>query len=564
MPLTKFKLSSIADGGITEAKLATAYTASVKTNPEFQGTEAARLPVGTTAQREGSPKTGDQRFNSTLSLMEYYDGSQWKAIDSPPVLSSFTPTSIGEADSSQNIVLTGSNFHSGATVSAIGQNGSIISAGTVVIDSTTQITATFNGTSFSNAQEDYDIKVTNPSGLFAIIENGFSVNQTPTWSTAAGSLMGSNVLYEGEIIGSLSVAATDPDGDVVSYAVSSGDSLPSGLSLNSSTGAITGDPDTIASDTTSTFDIEASDTADNVSTRTFSMVTTNDESAAYEGNLKLWLRAGWDGQTSGNQAGNTLPAAKYQTGYGTTGQVRVINSVVLNNDSQTSSPVNGTTKIKDAQGGVSGLNTVAKQTDAFAYMMDASDSIWTPIASGNSVFDSSTTNHTFAYWLCWENRVENYNNNNLSPVFHSWAGTNAVAFVANDWYMNNTGNPYMMNYAGNGHHGTWNLSNVSGGANGNKGVWHHISLVFSSGQTLCYLNGSLDATIAGPTSWPTPGSGQACNFNGRADGLSGGLPDNYSTGDNQYKSLADIRYYNTNLSAGVIAEIYNKSRSSFL
>ena len=36
------------------------------------------LPVGTTAQRPGSPETGMIRYNSTLGYPEFYDGSAWK------------------------------------------------------------------------------------------------------------------------------------------------------------------------------------------------------------------------------------------------------------------------------------------------------------------------------------------------------------------------------------------------------------------------------------------------------------------------------------------------------
>ena len=43
-------------------------------------TGALRLPVGTTAQRPGSPATGDIRFNSTTTSAEIYDGSSFTAV----------------------------------------------------------------------------------------------------------------------------------------------------------------------------------------------------------------------------------------------------------------------------------------------------------------------------------------------------------------------------------------------------------------------------------------------------------------------------------------------------
>ena len=46
---------------------------------DFSGTGSVKLPVGTTAQRSGSPTAGDMRYNSTLSQFEGYT-SAWGAL----------------------------------------------------------------------------------------------------------------------------------------------------------------------------------------------------------------------------------------------------------------------------------------------------------------------------------------------------------------------------------------------------------------------------------------------------------------------------------------------------
>lgn len=43
-------------------------------------TGALKIPVGTTAQRPGSPATGELRFNSTLGSAEIYNGSSFAAV----------------------------------------------------------------------------------------------------------------------------------------------------------------------------------------------------------------------------------------------------------------------------------------------------------------------------------------------------------------------------------------------------------------------------------------------------------------------------------------------------
>ena len=48
--------------------------------PRTATTGSARLPSGTTAQRDGSPSAGFIRFNTTNTGFEGYDGTAWGSI----------------------------------------------------------------------------------------------------------------------------------------------------------------------------------------------------------------------------------------------------------------------------------------------------------------------------------------------------------------------------------------------------------------------------------------------------------------------------------------------------
>ena len=90
------------------------------------------------------------------------------------------------------------------------------------------------------------------SGRFG---GGKGVDRFPVWSTAAGQL-GADVNDLSRTGQTRNVLASDPDGTTVRYVIVSG-SLPPGMSLNTTTGAITGTPNAVASDTTYTFTIRA-------------------------------------------------------------------------------------------------------------------------------------------------------------------------------------------------------------------------------------------------------------------------------------------------------------------
>lgn len=58
----------------------TADAARVGLNVITSTTGSEKIPVGTTAQRDGSPVTGYFRFNTTLSKFEGYNGTIWGAV----------------------------------------------------------------------------------------------------------------------------------------------------------------------------------------------------------------------------------------------------------------------------------------------------------------------------------------------------------------------------------------------------------------------------------------------------------------------------------------------------
>lgn len=242
-------------------------------NRRFTGTTGIKLPTGTEGQRDTSYGAGTIRFNTETLTAEYYDGTSWQAISAPPTVSSVSPTNVESADgSTTTFTILGSNFTvAGATVTFVGSDGSEVSADTTSVDNTTTITATKTSTSFDNAKEPYDVKVSNNTGLSNSLADAITIDNRPAWSTAAGSLGSIGDAATGT---HFTLSATDPEGDTVSYAVVSG-SLPAGLSL-ATTGAISGDPDTVGSSTTSTFTVRATSTGDVTLTtdREFSITVT--------------------------------------------------------------------------------------------------------------------------------------------------------------------------------------------------------------------------------------------------------------------------------------------------
>ena len=225
---------------------------------------ASGIPFGADAGRPASPVIGQPYFNGEAQRLELYTTGGWNNIvQEVPGVSGIQGNYL-ESSNSGTILVIGTNFANGAIVSAIGTNGVEVLATSTTYNSLVQLTAVFNG--LSGQHEPYNIKVMNPSNLFGVLPNALYVNATPVWQTASGSLG----TFDELVSVSLSATATDSD-STISYALASGSTLPSGVTLNSSTGLISGTLPNITTNTTYSFTVNASDGVNPVVPRTFSI-----------------------------------------------------------------------------------------------------------------------------------------------------------------------------------------------------------------------------------------------------------------------------------------------------
>ena len=187
-----------------------------------------------------------------------------------------TSSSLFVAPSTSTAVtIAGTNFVSVPIVEAINSStGAITRASAVSFTSATSISATFNLASAS-----YFIRVENNDGNAVRSSSAIlSASASPTFSTSAGSL---GTVNAGASV-SLSVAASSDSTVTFSETTSvltSNANTPAAtmnLTLNSSTGAITGTAPAATSDTTYTFTIRATDAESQTTDREFSITVTVD------------------------------------------------------------------------------------------------------------------------------------------------------------------------------------------------------------------------------------------------------------------------------------------------
>jgi len=287
-------------------------------NRRFTGTDSIKLPEGTEAQRVNTQ--ANIRFNTETNLAEYYNGTDWKAIDAPPVITSFSIDSPSQTNVTSGYVgatqsgtfdlsINGSLFDTtGATVVLQG-TGENLSPDSLVRNSSNLLTATYTASNLDSGNVPYTIKVTNGSGLSAQLTDAITLDNSPVFTNAADTTFTVNDANRTGY--SADCGATDSDGDTITYSLSSG-SLPTGASLNTSSGAVTG-ASAVVSDTLSTFTIAAATTKSTV-TRQFkinvlapvsqnytSSTTLTVPAGSTFGNVQAWVIGGGGGGAGGTQ-----------------------------------------------------------------------------------------------------------------------------------------------------------------------------------------------------------------------------------------------------------------------
>ena len=182
-----------------------------------------------------------------------------------PTIGSISPSVVENTQTA--ITLTGTNFKDSSTppfVDAINSStGAIVTADSVSFTNTTTVVATFtlpvDGTYFLRLENNDGIACRSGTALL-------TVSDAPAWTTSAGSL--GTVAAAGSV--NFTVAATN----ATSFAKSSG-SFPGGVTINASTGVISGTESGSSSTTTYTFTIRATDAQAQTADRQFTITISH-------------------------------------------------------------------------------------------------------------------------------------------------------------------------------------------------------------------------------------------------------------------------------------------------
>jgi hypothetical protein len=259
-----------ASSSLSDSSLDIYLIATDGTSAGYVNTSAASFSVTATKSFDAVVVLGGTN-NDTLSFVfEYvFSPSTMSESDTSAAPATITSISVSSLPNQDNTtVITGKNFASDVTVTFIGSDNVVRSAKNIVRSSSTSLIVTRPDV-LPSSYAPYTIVVSNPSIPNPTstnshrLSNALTVGASPSWVTSATlPTFFPNLAY------STTLSATDSDGgSSVTYSLVSG-SLPSSMTLNSSTGVISG---TSTSASAGSFTIRATDSGNNFVDRAFTM-----------------------------------------------------------------------------------------------------------------------------------------------------------------------------------------------------------------------------------------------------------------------------------------------------
>jgi hypothetical protein len=212
--------------------------------------------------------------NSTITLngSAVALGGSATIAETKPTVSSISPSAI--PNTATAVTITGTNFVTVPQVEALNPSTGIwYVADSVSFTNVTTIVATFT----LAVDASYKLRIENPDGLSVLSSSALlTVSDVPTWSTTAGSLgniaAGAAVALDVDATSDSTVAFTETTSILTSNANTPASTM--NLTLNSSTGAITGTAPSAVTETTYNFTLRATDGESQTTDRAFSITIT--------------------------------------------------------------------------------------------------------------------------------------------------------------------------------------------------------------------------------------------------------------------------------------------------
>ena len=249
-------LSNITSGG-------TSYDSNTDSTGYFA------LPVGTEQQRPNAAPLGAIRYNTNIGGGEVYTATGWSPFGAqPPVINSVVPSNYN-GEQGTAFTINGVNFTNDALIFFIDSAGTSYQAAVTTFNNSTTMTGT-TPRDFTVAEGPLDVKVSGLGGEVTAAD-AIQTGNNPTWTTSAGTL--ATYSYLEDLTANLTIEATDadPNSNIV-YSITSG-VLPTGLTLDTSNGAITGNVENPGAATvTNNFEVTATDNAGNEASRSFNII----------------------------------------------------------------------------------------------------------------------------------------------------------------------------------------------------------------------------------------------------------------------------------------------------